>query len=399
MEDSKTVASPSEVLYDRCNTDAGNSEERFKKLFTQDDLLGLCDAEPLQHITSVKELMPIIEELANSMLFITIKTSSGARSWGLRPRDAAGKVKRLNREEHIVYSCVENEHENGIWIRNIKKKTGISDNKAMERIVTKLQSLYLIKNVKSARSPNQKTYMLYHLAPTDEMTGGSFFDAGELDEGLVDELSNLIVFHARQMSWVEEKKKRIKRDSSPILIRDDVVNGTAAGAQDNRGRKKRKREKAAPPSTDMEDFAPIKKHCSHKHDADSTNEPTQLIFPAGHEYPTASSIHQFIVTNNVIRPVKAASLTVDEIQNVLNVLVWDEKLEEVNGGYRTVRGVKFKQPGEEKNGGDEKKVGGNGLTEMPCGRCPVVDLCGVGGPISAETCVYFERWLDRGVVA
>ena len=39
---------------------------------------------------------------------------------------------------------------------------------------------------------------------------------------------------------------------------------------------------------------------------------------------------------------------------------------------------------------------GNGLSEVPCGRCPVFNLCEVGGPVSAENCVYFEEWLGKG---
>jgi hypothetical protein len=34
------------------------------------------------------------------------------------------------------------------------------------------------------------------------------------------------------------------------------------------------------------------------------------------------------------------------------------------------------------------------LTELPCGRCPVMDQCREGGPISPQTCVYFAEWLD-----
>lgn len=33
------------------------------------------------------------------------------------------------------------------------------------------------------------------------------------------------------------------------------------------------------------------------------------------------------------------------------------------------------------------------LTSVPCGRCPVIDQCRDGGPISPQTCVYFQQWL------
>jgi len=35
-----------------------------------------------------------------------------------------------------------------------------------------------------------------------------------------------------------------------------------------------------------------------------------------------------------------------------------------------------------------------GLTEVPCGRCPVADSCGDCGPITPSTCPYLAEWLD-----
>jgi len=36
---------------------------------------------------------------------------------------------------------------------------------------------------------------------------------------------------------------------------------------------------------------------------------------------------------------------------------------------------------------------GNGVSDAPCGRCPVFNLCEVGGPVNPENCVYFDEWL------
>ncbi len=38
---------------------------------------------------------------------------------------------------------------------------------------------------------------------------------------------------------------------------------------------------------------------------------------------------------------------------------------------------------------------GNAYTEVPCGRCPVFNLCEQGGPINASSCVYFQEWLEK----
>ena len=402
MTESKSVSQACDALYDRCKEITSELAEGLKKVFTQADLLEICDAEPLDHIIDAATLLPLIAELTLNKLFLSLKTKSGAGSWSLRRRDIAKQLRPLQKDELIVYEVIEEAYESGIWIKNIRKRSGISDNKGMDKLVAKLQRLSLIKSVKNVKAPAQKTYMLYHLAPSDEVTGGSFYDAGDLDESLVEELSNLIVFHVRQMSWVEGRRKRIKREHSPILIRGDGEQAPV-GAVADRGRKKRKRETASTTqSNDIEEIAPPHKHRSHKHAQDPETDagPGQLSFQAGYDYPSAASIHKFVTSGGIIRTVKADSLTIDEIQNILNVLVWDEKLEEVNGGYRTVRGVTFKQPGDEDDDADEEdRKRGNGLTEAPCGRCPVIDLCGTGGPINAASCVYFDQWLHQGVAA
>jgi DNA-directed RNA polymerase III subunit RPC6 len=38
--------------------------------------------------------------------------------------------------------------------------------------------------------------------------------------------------------------------------------------------------------------------------------------------------------------------------------------------------------------------GMNGFVDAPCGTCPVFDLCGDSGEITARTCVYFTEWLS-----
>ena len=76
-----------------------------------------------------------------------------------------------------------------------------------------------------------------HLVPSEEVTGGTFYDAGDLDEGLIEELGNVIVFHVRQMSWGEQersRRRRVKRErerSPPILIEDEEGQATAGAAE------------------------------------------------------------------------------------------------------------------------------------------------------------------------
>ena len=411
------VSEECEALYSRCKEVVTESEEGFKKAFSQSELLELCASEPLDNITSGHGLLPLVTQLSQSKLFITLKSKGGSQ-WSLRRREIAKLLRTLTRDEYMIYEIIEEAYESGIWIKNIKKRSGINDGKSMEKLISKLTRCNLIKTVKNVKAPAQKTYMLYHLAPSDDVTGGSFYDAGDLDQSLVDTLSNIIVFHVKQGSWVEKKKKKVKteKQSSPILIRDDGDEPVVVHADTQASGKKRKRDTGPAETKDIEDLIPPRKHRSHKHTHDPETDPdpfgsVYLLHPAGHEYPTAASVHSWIISNNFLHDVKASTVSVEEIQNIINVLVWDGKLEEVNGGYRTVRGVTPKDPNKKKPVDEDEEADanakvledgkrGNGLTEMPCGRCPLIDLCAPGALVSPASCVYFEEWLtESGITA
>ncbi|RVD87027.1 uncharacterized protein DFL_005276 [Arthrobotrys flagrans] len=103
-----------------------------------------------------------------------------------------------------------------------------------------------------------------------------------------------------------------------------------------------------------------------------------VVFEAGYTgYPTLSDITQWVKNSNLTE----VELSEVDIKALLEVLIYDGKLERVIGGtaYKAIRRVE----------GAVKQ----GVTEAPCGRCPVFDLCHEDGPINAANCVYFEKWL------
>lgn len=387
-----------DALYNGLVQAAEASPEGLRKVFFQTDIQALV----AESVTDVKNLTQLIQELTSHSL-LRLSKLDRALCWSTRPRKAAQSISLLNAEEKLIYSHVEDAHQKGVWLRELKKRVNLHS-KAVDKMMSKLENAHLIKNVRNVRAPAQKTYMLYHLVPSDDVTGGSFFDAGDLDESLIEELSNLIVFHVRMQSWAETKPKKVKREASPIAISDDNNSSDPAPDGIANGGQARKRKRA---TADIEDSAPpARKHRSHREEDDlETDVYTQLAYVArSHPYPSAESIHNFITTTDAIRASKAAQLTVAEIQGVIDVLVWDSKLEKVptgaDGGvvgYRTVRGVSFRPPGyPDGDDGEEGDGVGNGLTQAPCGRCPVFELCEEGGPVNAGSCVYWGEWLGAG---
>ncbi|KAI5285665.1 34-kDa subunit of RNA polymerase III (C), partial [Ascosphaera acerosa] len=48
---------------------------------------------------------------------------------------------------------------------------------------------------------------------------------------------------------------------------------------------------------------------------------------------------------------------------------------------------------------EDLPLGWNGLTEMPCGRCPVFELCEDNGPVNPHNCEYYDEWLRKSIPA
>lgn len=107
----------------------------------------------------------------------------------------------------------------------------------------------------------------------------------------------------------------------------------------------------------------------------------ERIYPATYtEFPTAQSIHDWLKSTGLTD----VALGIGDIHALLDVLIYDGKVEKRADGssYKTVKRLI-----------DIEEA--NAFTEMPCGQCPVFNLCQEGGVVSPEACVYMENWLQN----
>ena len=82
-------------------------------------------------------------------------------------------------------------------------------------------------------------------------------------------------------------------------------------------------------------------------------------------------------------------LTVDDIQMILDTLIYDGKAE-----------VQIQQDRGE--GSDLQRLyqvtrtilQDTGFSRIPCGMCSVINQCCDGGVVSPATCVYLKEWLE-----
>jgi len=110
--------------------------------------------------------------------------------------------------------------------------------------------------------------------------------------------------------------------------------------------------------------------------------------------PDSASLLQQLTGSGIIAD---NTITVEELDMILSMLVFDGRLEEVRntamgsiqgggaGGASRVGLVKYKVA--------KQFNAPNHLTEMPCGVCLVVSQCREGGVISPSTCTYMNDWL------
>ncbi|KAH3687761.1 hypothetical protein WICPIJ_001258 [Wickerhamomyces pijperi] len=155
-------------------------------LFTSSELLVLLKLEPSEN----EKLMGLVQSLINQNLVKLVKQGSELKFQAI---DVSEAVKRSNmtQDEAILYSYIEASGREGIWTKTLKAKTNLHQSIVL-RSLKSLESQRFIKVVKSVKFPTRKIYMLYHLMPSIEVTGGPWFTDGELDSEFVESLLTIV---------------------------------------------------------------------------------------------------------------------------------------------------------------------------------------------------------------
>ncbi|MCJ1376352.1 34-kDa subunit of RNA polymerase III (C) [Loxospora ochrophaea] len=329
------------ALYAQC------ASHDSSKIFTQSELLSFSiipqnDPSTLHAVTTA---------LTSSGLF-KLMSKDGKACWRCVKKEDAAKYKSLSPEEALVYSYIESSAREGIWTRTIRMRTNLHQT-VMTRCLKTLESKNYIKSVKNVKFPQKKTYMLAHLQPSEDVTGGPFYTDGVLDEEFVHHMAKWSERYIVGRSWWFPPP-------------------TAAGEDKGKGKVKLSKEQA-------EDLR--SKELADR-DIGRDRSRIMLPMPPGYTgYPTVPEITKAVNASGL----SGVMMKEAEMRQLLDVLCWDGRLLKIIDGerYKAVRQVI-----EEESGG-----AGSGSTEAPCRRCPVFDLCEEGGPVNASNCEYFQDWL------
>lgn len=356
------------------------------RVFSQADLKGLGVIPN----NDVRILVDVIQMLTNEKLLIGVHLPGGELGWKWRSREDAKKYTSLPDEPtRLVYGEIDQAGQDGVWIRHIKLRINIQD-ATLKACIKFLESKGFISSMTNVEMPNRKMYIRADLKPSERATGGPWFTDGELDEAFVKVIEGII------FEYIKTRSAYFSRGT--VLPQRQPKKGVVTG--DARGVKRT--------ATDIsnDDATPAPAPATKAAPPPPKGKPMYLPMPAGYKkYPTVNDITEFIHNQKV----STAMLGVADIQALVDVLVFDGLIEPIQvhnrKGYRVVRPTKQDTVSYAKRQQDREshpELGdivlgppplSSAVTEAPCGKCPVFELCQEGGPVAPSTCVYFQEWL------
>ena len=293
--------------------------------------------------------------LANHRLSVFQHPESGALVYKEQAPDEALKLQGLGSEERLVLQLIQEATNLGIWSKDIKTKSGLTQGavtKALKTLVTRR----IVKCVKTMQSRNRKVYMMFHTEPSRDVTGGPWYTN---DESGIPKLDAELISCLRTVlkHFIELQGEASIIDVFMFLEQSEVVQDVKFGPEDVM-------------------------HICHTLLYDCTVE-SILDDEIGDAYKIADQQRSGgnPTSKARLKPIRPTcrcdwndEKRVQEVAELVRTNIADE---ERNVVYRMNR---YQLPAT------------SAFTSTPCGVCPVFDECRPGGVVSPESCVYFETW-------
>lgn len=171
--------------------------EKLDAADVEQKIIDLCNASPAGITDQLVQMhLPNVEPATRVQAFnkllsqgkIEILKQKNVLLYRLKDPEADKKCKGSDREEKVVYKIVEEAGNKGIWIRDIRVKSGLVLT-ALNKILKNLESKKLIKAVKSVSASKKKVYMLYNLEPDRSVSGGAWYSEQEFESEFVEVLN------------------------------------------------------------------------------------------------------------------------------------------------------------------------------------------------------------------
>jgi DNA-directed RNA polymerase III subunit RPC6 len=331
------------------------------------------------------------------------------------------RYKDLSSDESLVYSVIESLGIAGAWVKTIKGKLNLHQKNVDQSIKTLLQRGY-IKTMTSVKFPQRKMYILAGLQPGEDATGGAWFTDGVLDHELMDILAKALERRISQLSWdlVHDPEGHSAGPDFGISRKrketDDGLDSNTAG----KAKARRTGDGDIVLGSHVPEGHDHPRSSHEKSESDGTRvKKIYVPFAANYsKYPTLKYLTNYV---NDERIVQTGRIPENNILQLLQVMIYDDRIMKVEGppdesaatmykARKNLAQLKAEAALEQRirNTNSEeirrleafreleiKKLGRGGITEVPCARCPVFEMCEIGGPVNPENCEYFEEWFTR----
>lgn len=153
---------------------------------------GMFDSDLKAHFgeEGFSALAPILNEFLQQSRITIAKLDRGIL-FRLVEEEIAEKLQGLSPEMMMVYEEIKNAGNNGIWNRDIKTNTNVQQ-APLGKALKELEKRMLIKAVKSIHQKTKKIWMLFHLEPSVDITGGPWYTDNEFDHEFVDLIAGAV---------------------------------------------------------------------------------------------------------------------------------------------------------------------------------------------------------------
>ncbi|KAI0794239.1 RNA polymerase Rpc34 subunit-domain-containing protein [Fomes fomentarius] len=149
---------------------------------------------------SAKERLSAINFLLGTGLFVVLSGKGSRLLYKALTQDVIEVKKGLTEEETLVLDRIRAAGTQGIWTKHIKTQTQLHQT-VVDKCLKTLTHKQLIKTVTDVRHATRKIYMLAHLKPAVELTGGPWFTDKELDTEFIKLLSDVCLKVVRDRSF------------------------------------------------------------------------------------------------------------------------------------------------------------------------------------------------------
>ena len=181
-------------------------EEQMRSTFSQDSIVMALNA-----LLSKQRLVPSMQ---NNKLVYKLQSSEEAQ-----------KLIGLTAEDRLILQEVEKAGDVGISAKELRGRANMQ-HPQVTKVLKKLETRVLIKQVKSVTSKNKKVFMLCGIEPARELTGGSWYNGGEFDYELI------TVLQKASIAFIQQREKATASEVCEFIRTSGLIKGKPLRLQD-----------------------------------------------------------------------------------------------------------------------------------------------------------------------